>query len=538
VLNVVDYEIAEFEGFILDLAHRGLRTGDREIELRPRSFDVLCYLVVNSDRLVTKDELIKAIWPDVVVTDESVTRCISDVRLALCDTEQRIIKTLPRRGYCFAVPVHRRSRDNRHASQPIDQSALRLTPTEFGSPSHELQSIDAPSIAVLPFANLSGEASQEYLSDGITEDIINGLSYFSTLSVIARNSSFSYKGRAIDVREIGQQLAVRYVVEGSVRRIGDRIRITAQLVDTQTRIRRWGERFDRALGDVFAVQDEITQSIVRIVVAHLGNAELERVSRKPPSSWNAYDLMMQGDQRQRELEQTWNPNLLYETRRLYAEAFKADPSSARICAKLSHTYIRAYTDPAGQECGNPSPLQHGYELASKAVRLDPSLPEARTQLGWAYFWMKQSESAVREFETAVALNPNFFEFPYAAVFAYIGAPSRTLDILREHLRLDPFHPPQLHAIHGHALYMLKQYTEAVKPLRECIQRGPNVILGQLWLTATLVRLGKVAEASTIAADILRKVPRLKIDAWPALSVYTDPRDAEHVAEPLRRVGLK
>ena len=530
-MNVIDYKIAEFEGFTLDLAHRSLRSGDREIELRPKSFDVLCYLVEYFDRLVTKDEIIKAVWPNVVVTDESVTRCISDVRLALGDTDQRIIKTVPRRGYRFAVTVCHRSLGDQ---QPGEQSRA----AQGNPPPLKPQLLDGPSIAVLPFANLSGDVSQEYLSDGITEDIINGLSYFSVLSVIARNSSFSYKGRAIDVREIGRQLGVRYLVEGSVRRIGDRIRITAQLVDAQTGTQRWAERFDRALGDVFAVQDEITEAIVRIVVAHVGNAEAERVATKPPSSWTAYDLMMQGDQKQRELEQSWDPNLLYETRGLYAAAFKADPGNARICAKLGHTYTRAYTDPAGPECGSSTPLQHGYELASKAVRLDPSLPEARTQLGWAYFWMKQPDSAIRELETAVELNPNFFEFPYPAVFVYTGAPARTLDILQAHLRLDPFHPPQLHAIQGHALYMLKRYSEAVTPLCECIRRGPHVLLGQLWLAATLVRLGQTGEAAEIATVVLRRLPHLSLNAWPALSVYRNAQDAEHVLEALRMAGLR
>lgn len=529
-MNAINYKIAEFEGFTLDSPHRSLRGGTREIELRPKSFDVLCYLVEHSDRLVTKDEIVKAVWPNVVVTDESVTRCISDVRLALGDIDQRIIKTVPRRGYRFAVAVCHRLLD--------DQKPGQLQAAQSDFPPLKPQLLDGPGIAALPFANLSDDASQEYLSDGITEDIINGLSYFSGLSVIARNSSFSYKGRAIDVREIGRQLGVRYLVEGSVRRNGDRIRITAQLVDAQTGTQRWAERFDRALGDVFAVQDEITQAIVQIVVAHVGNAEAERVATKPPSSWTAYDLMMQGDQKQRELEQSWDPNLLYETRGLYAEAFKADPGNARICAKLGHTYIRAYTDPAGPECGKSILLQHGYELASKAVRLDPSLPEARAQLGWAYFWMKQPDSAIRELETAVALNPNFFEFPYPAVFVYTGAPARTLDILQAHLRLDPFHPPQLHAIQGHALYMLKLYSEAVTPLRECIRRGPHVVLGQLWLAATLVRLGQTREAAEIAMVVSRRLPRLSLDAWPALSAYRNAQDAEHVLEALRMAGLR
>ena len=302
-------------------------------------------------------------------------------------------------------------------------------------------------------------------------------------------------------------------------------------------MRRWAERFDRSLGDVFAVQDEITQAIVRIVVAHLGNAESQRVAEKPMSSWTAYDLMMQGDQKQRELEQSWDPSLLYETRRLYADAFKADPANARICAKLSYTYIREYADPAGQKCGKPVSLEHGFELASKAVRLDPSLPDARTQLGWAYFWMKQPDLAIQELETAVAINPNFFDFPYAAVFVYTGSPSRTLEILQNHLRLDPFHPPQLHAIHGHALYMLKRYAEALAPLRECMRRGPHVVLGQLWLTATLVRLGQIAEAKAIARDILRQLPHLKIRGWPALSVYSYQVDADHVLDALCEAGI-
>jgi len=534
-----DTKVAEFEGFILDLAHRSLRADNRDIDLRPKSFDVLCYLVENSDRLVTKDEIVEAVWPNVVVTDESVTRCISDIRLALNDASQHIIKTVPRRGYRFAVLVSRGPGDRRLHELADGQAQASLQPQPQVAPHlFEPRMIEGPSVAVLPFANISGDPSQEYISDGITDDIINGLSYFSGLSVIARNSSFSYKGRAVDVRDIGVQLGVRYLVEGSVRRIDDRIRITAQLVDSETRVRRWAERFDRSLGDIFAVQDEITQSIVRIVVVHLGNAESERVASKPLNSWTAYDLMMQGDQLQHELEQSWDPSLLYKTRSLYGEAFKASPGNARICAKLAHTYIREHSDPAGKDCGNPIPLRQGYELASKAVRLDPSLPEARTQLGWAYFWMKEPDAAIQELETAVALNPNFFDFPYAAVFVYTGSPSRTLDILQAHLRLDPFHPPQLHAIHGHALYMLKRYSEALAPLRECMRRGPQVVLGQLWLAATLVRLGQIEEAKAIASGTLAQVPHLRLKKWPALSVYRNPGDAEHVSAALRVAGFR
>jgi adenylate cyclase len=314
-----------FERWTLDCGRGTLTAETGDIALRPKSFEVLRYLIENAGRLVSRDDLLNAVWPGVTVTEESLTQCVSEVRNALDEPGQRIIKTVPKRGYVFAVPVNSEHHGERQVavSPPLASRAL-----------------DDPSIAVLPFANLSGDASQEYLSDGITEDIINGLSYFSNLSVIARSSSFSYKGRAIDVREVGRQLGVRYIVEGSVRRMGDRIRITADLVDAQSGVRRWAERFDRELGDIFAIQDGITHSIVRIVVAHLGNAEGERVSRKLPNSWTAYDLLMQGEQALQAYEQSWEPSQLYEARRHFAEAHKSDPGDARICA-LTGTYLRS-----------------------------------------------------------------------------------------------------------------------------------------------------------------------------------------------------
>ena len=526
-----------FERWTLDCGRGALICETGDIALRPKSFEVLRFLIENAGQLVSRDEVLRAVWPGVIVTEESLTQCVSEVRQALGDAEQRIIKTVPKRGYLFAAAVNSERRDERDASAaPTTAPSQVATQTDAGSVPRAGGALDGPSVAVVPFANLSGDPSQEYLSDGITEDIINGLSYFSELSVIARNSSFTYKGRAFDVREVGARLGVRYVVEGSVRKFGDRIRITVQLVDAQTRVRRWAERFDRALGDIFAIQDEITQSIVGIVIAHLDKAEGERVSRKVPSSWTAYDLMMQGDQAFRVLEQSWDERHLYEARRFFEEAQKADPGSARICAKLAITYVRAHADPAVQECGNPIALRHGYELASKAVSLDPNLPYARAQLGWALFWMREPDAAMREFEKAIALNANFSDFHYPAVVIFSGAASRALDVLQTQMRLDPFHPPQLHAIQGHALYMLRRYGEAITPLSECIRRGPQVVLGQVWLAATLVRLGRRTEARAIAAEVLNRLPQFSLNRWTIFSLYRDPQDADHMIEALREAG--
>jgi len=510
-----------FEGCILDCSRGTLTAETGEVALRPKSLEVLRFLIENAGRLVSRDDLLKAVWPDVIVTEESLTQCVSEVRNALGDPGQRIIKTVPKRGYVFAVPVNSELHGGREAA-PSPRSAPRV--------------LDDPSIAVLPFANLSGDTSQEYLSDGITEDIINGLSYFSDLAVIARSSSFSYKGRAIDVREVGLQLGVRYIVEGSVRRMGDRIRITAELVDAQSGVRRWAERFDRALGDIFAIQDEITHSIVRIVVAHLGNAEGERVSQKPPSSWTAYDLLMRGNQALQAYEQSWEPNHLYKARGHFAEAHKSDPDNARICAMLGYTYARAHADPTIPELGDAGVLKHGYELLSKAVGLDANLPLPRALLGWTLSWLREPDAAVREYEIALALNPNFWDWRFAGVLVYAGAASRALDVVQAHVRSDPFHPPHVHAHQGHALYTLRRYVEAVTPLRESIRRGPQVLLGHVWLAATLIRLGQRAEAREIIAEVLNRAPNM-VTRWTAPALYRNPQDSEHMIEALREAGF-
>src|SRR5437899_2197195 len=217
----------QFEGYTLDTARNSLRAADREVALRSKCFELLRYLVENPDRLVTKEELLKAIWPNVVAADESLTHCVSEVRQAIGDSKQTIIATVPRRGYRFIAPVS------------------RVATSAAAAP------IDPPSVAVLPFAYLDGDPQQDYFSDGMTEDITTELSRFSELRVIARNSAFQYKGKAVDIRQVGRELGALYILEGSVRRSGDRIRITAQLIDATTGTHRWAERYDRELHDAF-----------------------------------------------------------------------------------------------------------------------------------------------------------------------------------------------------------------------------------------------------------------------------------------------
>src|SRR5262252_6694457 len=262
-----------FEDYTLDVVRGSLRSNDRDIELRPKSFEVLRYLVENAGRLVSKDELIKTVWPNVIVTDDSLARCISEVRQAIGDNNQTMIKTVPRRGYRFTTTVAQLASKAAPSQQAKADLVGHVRPNAGVSDS---SLADRPSIAVLPFANLSGDVQQEYFSDGITEDIITELSRFSDLLVIARNSTFQYKGKAADIRQIARELSVRYVLEGSVRRAGDRVRVNAQLIDAVTGTHRWAERYDRDLSDVFSVQDEVARTIATILAAHVTKAETDR----------------------------------------------------------------------------------------------------------------------------------------------------------------------------------------------------------------------------------------------------------------------
>jgi adenylate cyclase len=323
-------EILQFEGYTLDVARHSLRTADREVALRRKSFELLRYLVENPDRLVTKEELLKAIWPNAVVTDEALTQCLREVRQAIGDSKQTIIATVPRCGYRFAAPVLRvvapspsplvgrgrggGSRDygptvphsptptpdpspaeprysEGSATQHIDRS--RQQPTSIGG-GEQGREEDRPSVAVLPFANLSGDPQQDYFSDGMTEDITTELSRVSELAVIARNSAVQYKGKAVDIRQVGRELGARYVLEGSVRRSGDHVRIAAQLIDAVTGAHRWAERYDRKVHDAFAVQDEMARTIVATLAAHVNRAETKRALLNPPAAWEAYEYYLRG----------------------------------------------------------------------------------------------------------------------------------------------------------------------------------------------------------------------------------------------------
>ncbi|HKD31380.1 MAG TPA: tetratricopeptide repeat protein [Xanthobacteraceae bacterium] len=549
-------KMLQFEGYTLDIVRNALRAADREIALRPKSFELLRYLVENPDRLVTKEELLKAVWPNVAVADEALTHCVSEVRQAIGDGNQTIIKTIPRRGYRFAAPVLRVAAGAAPAApSPLvgegrgggsgafgtdvpDGSTPTPDPSPQGGgdgPRGRLG--DRPAVAVLPFANLSGDPQQEYFSDGITEDIITELSRFSELLVIARHSSFQYKGKAVDIRQVGRELGASYVLEGSVRRSGDRIRITAQLIDAVTGAHRWGERYNRELHDVFAVQDEVARTIVTTLSVHVERAEIERARLKPPAAWDAYEYYLRGAETSFLLLSRGAEALLYEARRLLEQCLAIDPDYARAAAMLANTHLFAYLEPLDGDYLRPAALDRAVELAQRAVHLDPRLPEARAQLGQVLLCKGRHDDALAEFERAFALNPNFIDHRYALALILAGEPARAIEVLELNMRLDPFRTGPFQFM-GVAHYMLKRYGEAVRWLRESASRRPNMQASHAMLAAAYAQSGQLEEARYEAAEVLRINPGFTIESWkPLRHAHKYAKDLEHRIDGLRKAGL-
>jgi len=509
-----------FEDFVLDIDRRELRRANELVPLEPQVFDLLAFLVENRERLVTKADLIANIWGGRAVSESALTTRINAARKAIGDSGDRqgLIKTLPRKGLRFVGAV---------LQEEPQGTAVGERPVLP----------DRPSIAVLPFANMGGGADQDHIADGIVEDITTELSRFRELFVIARNSSFHYKGRVVDIRTVGRELGVRYVLEGSVRRDRNRLRITVQLIDAATGAHRWAERYDRDVEDIFAVQEDVARSVAPILAVHVGKAEAERTLLKPPTSWQAHDYYLRALSVLDFYSSSSSREDLRKARLLLQQAFAIDPDYARAHAALSMVHVSFWVHGWDDDCPWPEALDRAYRSASKAVQQAPDLPEAHVALGWTLLWMRRHEAAIAAFERAVALNPNFTNWRYAFTLVFAGRPERAIQTLEAHMRLDPFHEPFAPATRGLACFMLGRYEEALSHLRESVSRAPNMRAARVWLTATCAQLGDVANARAEAAEVLRIDPGYTITGTPPVTALKRPEDIERISEGLRKAGL-
>lgn len=495
-----------FENYTLDTDRRELRRDSELVKVEPQVFDFLEYLVRNRERVVGKDELIASIWRGRIVSESALSTRINAVRTALGDSgaEQRLIKTLLRKGVRFV-----------------------------GSVREEQKLLDRTAIAVLPFDNLSRDADQDYFADGIVEDLITALSKISALLVIARNSTFSYKGKSADVRRIAADLGVRYIVEGSVRKSESRIRITAQLVDGTTGGHVWAEHFDRNLKDIFEIQDEVTREIVVALAIALTPYERQISVRRRSVDLSAYEHYLRGREFAYRHTNTANAQALSA----FQAAVNIDANFAAAHAMLAYcivvNFINRWSEPENRS------IDTAVRISQKAVRLEPSEPRTHFALGVAYLWSRRHNDAIAEEEQAIALEPNFADAhaALAQIFCYAGKPKESIERLNVAMRLDPHYPSLLLHILGHAHFLLEHYDDAACSLKSRLVRNPDSDMSRVLLAACYGHLGQREQARTEWNEALRINPTYSFDQRRRVLPYQSLGDFQRIIDGVRRAGL-
>jgi adenylate cyclase len=517
----------EFNDYCLDITRQELRRGDALVAVEPQVLDLLHYLIRNRDRVVSKDDLVANVWKGRLVSDSALTSRIAMARQAVGDTgtHQRLIRTLARKGIRFVGEVRESQNSNvADATGETPVPALSLP--------------DRPSVAVLPFTNMSGDPKQEYFADGIVDDIITELSRFGGLFVIARNSSFQWKGKLTDIRQVGRDLGVRYVLEGSIRKAGDDVRVSAQLIDAESGGHLWAEHYDRNVQNVFAVQDEVASTVAAILAAHVTKAEADRTLLKPPVSWQAYDYYLRALAAFAAFHRPMEVAAIYQARRLLEQCLAIDPGYARAHVLYSGTKISAWALALDGDYQIPEALESARQSAERALQLDPNLPQAHAQLGYVLGFSAKPDAAVAEFERALVLNPNFTDWRYAAVLAFAGQAERAIEVAKAHLRVDPFALPIARGYLGLAYLLARRHADAVSQIREFTTQAPNHYYARAWLAAAYGHLGQLKEAQTQAAELFRLDPGfVSNQANNRLPKYFRPQDAQHILDGLRKAGL-
>src|SRR5713226_3157102 len=392
---------------------------------------------------------------------------------------------------------------------------------------------DKPSIAVLPFANMSSDPEQEYFSDGITEDLITDLSKLSGLFVISRNSVNLYKGKAVKPAQVSQELGVRYVLEGSIRKAGKRVRITAQLVDATTGYHVWADRYDRDLQDIFALQDEVTQKIVAALEVKLTEGEQKRLGRPLTNNIEAYDYYLRGLDCHTYATEEANAR----ARQMFAKAVELDQQFAAAYACLGWAYFDQWSLGWSQDLQT---LEQAFALAQQAIAVDPLLPDGHRLLGIVYLWKKQYELAIAEVERALALDPNHADAYVALgdILNWAGRAEETVPLVEKAMRLNPQYPIWYLWRLGHAHYLTGRYEEAIATFRRVLARNPDFLPAHAYLAVIHSESGREEDAQSEGAEFLRLSPQLSLDALRQRLPYKDPAVLERVLTAARKVGLK
>jgi TolB-like protein len=513
-----------FEDCVLDTDRRELHRGADLVAVEPQVFDLLVHLVRNRERVVSKDDLLASVWRGRMVSESAVGTRINAARSAVGDNGevQRLIKTLPRKGIRFVGAVR-------------EQDSIGPVPTGVAEPLRAGLSLpDRPSIAVLPFANMSGDPEQEYFADGISEDLITGLSHIRWLFVIARNSTFVYKHRAVDVKQVSRELGVRYVLEGSVRRAGKRLRISAQLIDAMTGGHHWAERYDRELGDIFAVQDEITCSVAAAIEPHLLAAEGVRALSRSAQDLGAWELVARAQVHFLRLMRPDHEAAVDVLERAVENHPDYAPARSLLGLRLVFAAHMGWVD-------RDQGLLTGREHAVRAIALDERDPWGHIALGSWALMERRTEESIAAFRRALSLNPNSAaaHSHLSHIFAFAGQDREAIQHGEHAIRLSPVDPEMAYFLGGIAIahFTAGRFTEAAKCTTEALRLRPGFQGAQRLRCASLAQAGQIEEARSFLAEVRRDQPQISIE-WIRASVpYQTPELMERFLEGMRKAGL-
>ena len=503
-----------FGPFIFDRRRRILLKHGSAIALGEKCVTLLETLLAAEGRAVSKSELMDAAWRSENIEESNLAVQIAALRKRLGKTKSgdEWIATVQRVGYQFVDPG-----EVQDAALDQDSNAAPRTAN------------DRPSVAVLPFANLSSDPEQQYFSDGVSEDIITELSRWRLLSVPSRAASFRYRGIAADIKQVARELNVRYVVQGSVRRMGEHIRISVQLIDADSGNHVWADRFDREQSEFFAIQDQVVRTIVSTLVGRVEVAATERISRKPPASLAAYECVLKGN------ALSWVDRAgRIEAARLFARAIELDPGYGFAHALLAMMHQRIWLNDLSN---SDAPLNEAYRLANRAVELDSGDSTCFAVLGLICLFRRSFEVALRHMRRAVELNPNnqWNAADMGIVLMYSDQVEEALTYFNRAREIDPYFDPSWywHCL-GQTYMGLRRYQEALAAFESTATRDNR---SAARMAGCHAQLGDIQRAAALAKECLNLRPGFSLGHFVSKEPFKNPVDAAHLAESLRMAGL-
>lgn len=560
---------------------------EQQHKIEPKVMTVLVCLAQRQGQVISRDVLEEKAWPNMVVGYDSLASAIIKLRKAFGDNAKNpeVIETVPKKGYRLICPVSTTlasDNENSHSTIENSGSAIRksgssesgsselgsskaqsttatldvskisiiiivaafvvaaLLPvyvqftSEPGEPDKNSISADRMVIAVLPFKNLSDDKQQDYFSDGITVDLITDLSKISGLSVIARNSVFIFKNTDVDIRTVQRELGVDYVVEGSIRKIGNQVRISARLIDARTSINVWAERFDGTLDNIFTFQDAVVSKIINALSVNLTEQDKSRLAGKYSDSIEAYDQFLHGWQ------MLWLSTRegMVNARTDFNNAIALDDQFARAYANLALTYI--YDHLHGWSDDDELSLQKAHEYADRAIAIDPNLPQVYWVKGFADIFERDYQQALKHAQMSIDLSPNFSDGYglLATTLNYAGSPREADEVMQKAMRLNPRHPAIYKVIYGEILFNKRDYKGAIKYFTEALNANPDIEESRIWLAAAYANIGDIEEAKWQLEQVKINGRELSLKRLEKVIPFKDPEQRKAFIDGLYKAGIE